>query len=58
MLLIRGEDPIAAKYASNWKLNNPGELIYLVAAGMRFNCLDTVAPDVREWEVPHAAGQN
>ncbi|MBQ7645189.1 MAG: hypothetical protein IJS84_09215 [Spirochaetales bacterium] len=59
MVLVHGRDPIAIKYASSWDRSkgSKDELLYLIAVGMHFDCLDTVVPDIKELEAPHAAGQ-
>ena len=60
MLLARGGDSIAVKYAAEWK-DSKGiaeDLVYIAAVGMKFDSLQKLLPELQKMEVTHAAGQN
>ncbi|MBR2527969.1 MAG: hypothetical protein IKE58_05835 [Blautia sp.] len=60
ILLARGDDSIAAKYAAEWETGKKSgeDLVYLAAVGTHFDCLQKVAPDLKKMEVTYAVGQN
>ena len=57
MLLMRGDDAIAVKYASEWYVPKgyEDELAYLAAIGVHFDSVEKVVPTLKKLEVPNAA---
>ncbi|MBR2258093.1 MAG: hypothetical protein IJ899_12355, partial [Blautia sp.] len=60
LLLARGEDAIAVKYVSEMDNSRKKgkDLVYIAAVGVKFNCLQKLAPELKRMEVSHAAGQD
>ena len=60
LLLARGEDAIAVKYVSEMDNSRKKgkDLVFIAAVGVKFNCLQKLAPELKRMEVSHAAGQD
>ena len=58
MILVRGNDSIAVKYAADLRGDKTqGEiLVYLALIGTQFDCLPKLVPELKKLEAPHAAG--
>ncbi len=58
-LLVLGEDLIAVKYVSEWDSKNMEDtLVYIASVGIKFNCLQKLAPELTKLEVHHASRQD
>ena len=58
LLLARGDDNIAVKYASEWSITGPDDLVCVTAVGVHFDSLQKLVPELRNMEVRHATGQD